>query len=127
MARPKQDMTDAEQAILDHLWSAGRSSIRQITDTVHPDDTGAARYATVQKQLERMETKGLVKRDRSLFVHLFEPAVSREELIGRKLQNVVDNLCGGSLVPLLSQLTRVRKLTAKERKALRDLLDDMEK
>ena len=127
MARPRQDTTDAEQAILDHLWSTGRSSIRQIVDTLSPSDPGPARYATLQKQLERMEAKGLVKRDRSLFVHVFEPAVSREDLIGRKLQNVVDNLCGGSLVPLLSQLTRVRKLSAKERKALRDLLDEMEK
>ena len=127
MARPRPDMTDAEQAILDQLWSAGPSSIRQLTDSLHPDDPGPARYATVQKQLDRMEAKGLVKRDRKLFVHLFEAAVTREELIGRKLQNVVDNLCGGSLVPLLSQLTRVRKLSAKERKALRDLLDDMEK
>src|SRR5581483_10397314 len=117
MARPRQDMTDAEQAILDHLWSAGRSSIRQITDALHPDDTSPARYATIQKQLDRMEAKGLVKRDRSLFVHLFEPALTRDELIGRKLQTVVDNLCGGSLVPLLSHLTRVRKLSAKERKA----------
>ena len=127
MARPRQDMTDAEQAILDHLWSSGQSSIRQMTDALHPEDSGPARYATVQKQLERMEAKGLVKRDRKLFVHLFEAAVSRDELIGRKLQNVVDSLCGGSVVPLLSQLTRVRKLSPKERKALRDLLDDMEK
>lgn len=127
MARPRQDMTDAEQAILDHLWSAGRSSIRQITDALHPDDTSPARYATIQKQLDRMEAKGLVKRDRSLFVHLFEPALTRDELIGRKLQTVVDNLCGGSLVPLLSHLTRVRKLSAKERKALRDLLDETDK
>jgi BlaI family penicillinase repressor len=127
MARPKQDMTDAEKAILDQLWSAGQCSIRQLTDALHPDAPSPARYATVQKQLERMEAKGLVTRDRKLFVHLFRPALTREELIGRKLQNVVDNLCGGSLVPLLSQLTRVRKLSAKERKALRDLLDDMEK
>jgi predicted transcriptional regulator len=127
MARPRQDMTEAEQAILDHLWSRGQSSIRQIADALHPDDPSPARYATIQKQLDRMEAKGLVTRDRKLFVHLFQPALTREELIGRKLQNVVDNLCGGSLVPLLSQLTRVRKLSAKERKALRDLLDDMEK
>jgi BlaI family transcriptional regulator, penicillinase repressor len=126
MARPKQDMTEAEQAILEHLWDKGRASIRQITDALHADDPGPTRYATVQKQLERMEAKGLVRRDRTLFVHVFEPAVSREDLIGRKLQTVVDNLCGGSLVPLLSHLTRVRKLSAKERKALRDLLDEMD-
>jgi BlaI family penicillinase repressor len=123
MARPKQDMTDAEQAIIELLWGKGRASIRQIVDTLHADDPGQTRYATIQKQLERMEAKGLVKRDRSLFVHLFVPALSREEMIGRKLQTVIDKLCGGSLVPLLSQLTRARKLTARERKALRDLLD----
>ncbi|HSZ56494.1 MAG TPA: BlaI/MecI/CopY family transcriptional regulator [Tepidisphaeraceae bacterium] len=123
MARPKQDMTDAEQAIIELLWDKGRASIRQIVDTLHADDPGQTRYATIQKQLERMEAKGLVKRDRSLFVHLFVPALSREEMIGRKLQTVIDKLCGGSLVPLLSQLTRARKLTARERRALRDLLD----
>ena len=124
MARPKQDMTDAEQAIIELLWGKGRASIRQIVDTLHADDPGQTRYATIQKQLERMEAKGLVKRDRSLFVHLFVPALSREEMIGRKLQTVIDKLCGGSLVPLVSQLTRARKLTARERKALRDLLDE---
>jgi predicted transcriptional regulator len=119
-------MTEAEQAILELLWDKGQASIRQIVDTLHPDDPGQTRYATLQKQLERMEAKGLVRRDRSLFVHVFGPALSREEMIGQKLQNVVERLCGGSLVPLLSQLTRVRKLTAKERKALRDLLDQTE-
>lgn len=126
MARPSQDMTEAEQAIIELLWDKGQASIRQIVDRLHANDPGQTRYATVQKQLERMEAKGLVKRDRSLFVHVFVPAVSREEMIGRRLQTVVDKLCGGSLVPLLSQLTRVRKLTAKERKALRELLDQME-
>jgi BlaI family penicillinase repressor len=123
MARPKQDMTEAEQAIIELLWDRGQASIRQIVDTLHADDPSQTRYATVQKQLERMEAKGLVKRDRSLFVHTFVPALSREEMIGRKLQTVIDKLCGGSLVPLLSQLTRARKLTATERKALRDLLE----
>src|SRR6516165_1764165 len=116
MARPRQDMTEAEQAILELLWEKGQASIRQIVDTLHPDDSGQTRYATVQKQLERMEAKGLVRRDRSLFVHVFLPALSREEIIGQKLQTVIDKLCGGSLVPLLSQLTRVRKLTPRERK-----------
>lgn len=125
MARPKQDFTEAELAIMELLWEKGRLAIRQITEALHPRPN-AARYATVQKQLERMEAKGLVERDRTLFVHTFLPSLSREELIGQKLQNVVDKLCGGSMVPLLSQLTRVRKLTAKERRALRDLVDQLD-
>jgi len=116
-------MTDAEQAIIELLWGKGRASIRQIVDTLHADDPGQTRYATIQKQLERMEAKGLVKRDRSLFVHLFVPALSREEMIGRKLQTVIDKLCGGSLVPLLSHLAHARELTDAERRALRELVE----
>ena len=125
MARPKHDLTEAELAIMELLWERGQASIRQITDSLHRDPN-PARYATVQKQLERMEAKQMVRRDRSLFVHVFIPAISREEMIGQRLRTVVDKLCGGSLVPLLSQLTRVRRLTARERKALRDLVDQLD-
>jgi predicted transcriptional regulator len=125
MARPRQDFTEAELAIMELLWEKGRLSIRQITEELH-GDSNPARYATVQKQLERMQAKGLAERDRSLFVHVFLASLTREELIGQKLQSVADKLCGGSLVPLLSQLTRVRRLTAKERKALRDLVNQLD-
>ena len=125
MARPKQEFTEAELAIMELLWKKGRLAIRQLTEVLHPNPN-AARYATVQKQLERMEAKGLVERDRSLFVHVFVPSVSREQLIGQKLQSVVDKLCGGSFVPLLSQLTRVRRLTVQERRALRELVDQLD-
>ena len=78
----------------------------------------------MQKQLERLEAKGFVKRDRSLFVHVFSPAVGRDDLIGRRLQAVVDKLCGGSLAPILSHLARASNLTESERKALRDLIEE---
>jgi BlaI family penicillinase repressor len=122
MARPRQDVTDAELAILDLLWDRATASTRQIVDALYPGG-GAGRYATVQKQLERMEAKGLVRRDRSYFQHLFSAAVDREELTGQRLRTVLDKLCEGSLVPLLSHLVRTRALTPEERKALRELIE----
>lgn len=125
MPREAQDVTEAELAILAILWTDGSATIRRITEGIYPR-ANAAQYATVQKQLERLEAKGFVKRDRSLFVHVFSPAVGRDELIGRRLQAVVDKLCGGSLAPILSHLARTSKLTEAERKALRDLIDEPE-
>jgi BlaI family penicillinase repressor len=125
MARPRQDVTDAELAILDLLWDRATASTRQIVDALYPGG-GAGRYATVQKQLERMEAKGLIHRDRNYFQHLFSPAVDREELAGQRLRTVLDKLCEGSLVPLLSHLLRSRPLTAEERKALRELIEQPE-
>jgi BlaI family penicillinase repressor len=126
MPRTPQDITEAELAILQVLWEAKKSSIRQITDALYPK-AGSAQYATVQKQLERMEAKEFVVRDRSLFVHVFSPAVDRDELIGRGLAAVADKLCGGSLAPILSHLARGGKLTEAERKTLRELIDESPK
>ena len=122
MPREAQDVTEAELALLERLWDAGRVSIRQLADAIYPGG-GPAQYATIQKQLERLEAKGFVKRDRSLFVHVFTPAVDRDELIGRRLRAVADKLCGGSLVPILSHLARAKGLTEQQRRALRELVD----
>jgi BlaI family transcriptional regulator, penicillinase repressor len=122
MPREPQDVTEAELSLMRRLWDAGRASIRQLTDDLYPAG-GAAQYATVQKQLERLEAKGFVRRDRSLFVHVFEPAVDRDELIGRRIRTMAEKLCGGSLVPILSHLARSKALTGKERRALRELIE----
>jgi predicted transcriptional regulator len=47
-------------------------------------------------------------------------------LIGRRLQDVAEKLCGGSLTPLLTHLVRTRRLSARERQELRDLIDELD-
>jgi BlaI family penicillinase repressor len=124
MARPPQDVTESELNLLNVLWEKGRCSTRQLTAVLYPDSGGAAaQYATVQKLLERLESKGLVARDRTLFVHTFTAIANRDELIGRRLRALADKLCGGSLAPIVSHLARNRSLSESERKELRDLID----
>ena len=123
MPREPQDVTEAELAVMQRLWDVGRASIRQLTDGLYGADAGAAQYATVQKQLERLEAKGFVARDRSLYVHVFSPAIDRDELIGRRIRAMAEKLCGGSLVPILSHLARSKGLSPEEREALRELID----
>jgi BlaI family transcriptional regulator, penicillinase repressor len=125
MARTPQDITDTELAVLQVLWDEGPATIRRLTDTLYPQG-GAAHYATVQKLLERLEAKGHVQRDRSQPIHVFAASTGREELIGRRLRDMAEKLCGGSLTPLLTHLVRARRLTAEERQALRGLIDELD-
>jgi predicted transcriptional regulator len=125
MARTPQDITDAELAVLQLLWDQGPCSIRQLADALYPDGK-AAQYATVQKLLERLEAKDCVRRDRRAAVHQFSAAIDRGELIGRRLQSVAEKLCGGSWTPLLTHLVQNQKLSAQDRKALRDLIEDLD-
>ena len=125
MARKPQDVTDAELDVLTALWDGGPATIRKLTDRLYPSG-GVAQYATVQKLLERLESKGYVRRDRSASVHVFAATVAREDLIGRRLKAIADKLCGGSLTPLLSHLVQNERLSPTDRKALRDLIDRLD-
>ena len=126
MARTPQDVTDAELAVLTELWDHGPAPIRQLAGA-HDPGGGAAQYATVQKLLERLEAKGFVRRARGGGPHTFAAAVGRDELIGRRLRDVAEKLCGGSLTPLLTHLVRTRRLSARERQELRDLIDELDR
>jgi BlaI family transcriptional regulator, penicillinase repressor len=123
MARPAQDITESELSVLRILWDRGASTIRQLTEVLHPQG-GTAQYATVQKLLDRMEAKGYVRRDRTLFVHVFAAVLNRDELIGRRLRSLAETLCDGSLTPLLTHLARAKDLTDEERLALRTIIDE---
>jgi len=124
MNRTIQDLPDAELAVLQKLWELGPATIRQLTDSLYPDGTGV-HYATVQKLLERLEAKACVTRDRSGWAHVFHAAIDRDEFIGRRLEAVAERLCGGSITPLLTNLVRSKKLTTKERREIRKLMEEM--
>jgi BlaI family penicillinase repressor len=123
MGRPAQDITESELVVLRILWERGPATIRQLTDILYPDGE-VAQYATIQKLLDRMETKGYVGRDRTLYVHVFSAVLDREELIGRRLRSLAETLCDGSLTPLLTHLARATDLTERDRLALRAIMEE---
>ncbi|HEY7157557.1 MAG TPA: BlaI/MecI/CopY family transcriptional regulator [Gemmataceae bacterium] len=125
MARTPQDVTDTELAVLQVLWERGASTRRQIADVLYPGG-GPAHITTVQKLLERLEEKGHVARTSGGPV-TFTAAIDREQLISRRLLDVADKLCGGSLTPLLMNLVRAKPLTPHELKELQDLLKELNK
>ena len=61
MARIPRDVTERELAVLQALWDAGPTTIRRLTDALYPGG-GATHYATVQKLLDRLESKDCVRR-----------------------------------------------------------------
>lgn len=124
MAQEYSDVTGAELAVLQALWDLGPSTIRTLVVPVYGRG-GASNYATVQKLLERLESKGYVARDRASSVHVFRASVGRDELIRRRLRSVADSLCGGSLTPLLTHLVNGERLSSRERDEIRALIDGL--
>jgi predicted transcriptional regulator len=122
MARTPQDVTEAEMAVLQVLWDGGPATRRQITDVLYPGGA-PAHFTTVQKLLERLEGKGFVRKHKAEAGLTFTATLGRDELIGRRLRHMAEQLCGGSLTPLMMNLVKSRPLTEREVAELRALLD----
>ncbi|MHC4809211.1 MAG: BlaI/MecI/CopY family transcriptional regulator [Planctomycetota bacterium] len=117
-----ESLANAELAVMELLWEADRLTARQIRDELYP---GASRSAngTVQRLLQRLETKGFVERDRELPVHLFTALISREVYAGSQLKSLAEQLTGGSLAPAITHLIDANQLSRAEIKRLRRILD----
>ncbi len=124
MARNPQDVTQAEQAVLQVLWDRGPSTIRDVTAIVYPDDP-ETQYSTVKRLLARLVSKKFVVSDKQSFAHVFTAVVDREELVGRRLESLADSLCGGSLSPLVSSLAKSERLSQEQYDTLVDLIDEL--
>lgn len=126
MVRTSRDVTEAELNVLRTLWNRAPLTIRQIAEALSTDDADGY-YATVKKLLERLVAKGFVRREAAGIAFTYEASIDRDELVGRRLQEVSDSLCDGTLTPLLTQLAHHQKLNKKQQQTLMDLIDDLAK
>jgi predicted transcriptional regulator len=125
MSQPLPDATEAEWAVMELLWEKEPLTVRQLADALYPRG-GASEYATVHKLLERLKSKGYVRRARTGSVYVFHADVRRDDVIGQQLEALVEKMCGGSLQVLLSNLVRVKRLTRSELRELFVLVDELE-
>ena len=116
-------LANAELAVMDLLWQNDDPlTARHIREQLYPD-AAKAQHGTIQRLLQRLEDKGYVERDRSLFVHLFSAVISRQTYAGRQLESLADNLTAGSFAPLITHLVEHKKISRDEIDRIRAILD----
>lgn len=125
MVRTPRDVTDTELEVLQVLWERGLQTIREVAAALKAPHENAY-YATVKKLLERLEAKGFVRREPYGIAYRYEATVGRDDLIGRRLRDVADSLCDGSVTPLLTQLAQHERLNKKQQAALRALINELD-
>lgn len=123
--RRSEKVTAAELNLLKLLWLRGELTIGELTAQVYAESS-APLYATVQKLLERLESKGFVVRDRSARAHLFRAVVERREFLADELQSLAEDLCEGSMTPLLTTMVQAADLKEEEIESLRKMVDQIE-
>jgi predicted transcriptional regulator len=123
MAVPKAFITDTELELLKVLWSDPALTAREIATRLY-GQANPSSIGTVQKLIQRLEDKDLLKRDRRESIHRFSARVTRECVAGMQLHEFADKLSDGSLSPFIMHLVQVERLSKKDKQALRRLLGE---
>ena len=125
MARRKTSgPTDRELAILGVLWDKGPSSVRDVHETLQQEEeTG---YTTTLKLMQIMVDKGLLVREDDGRRHIYRPAVSEERTQKQLVGDLLDRAFAGSAEKLVMRALSAKKVSAKELKRIRQMLDEME-
>ncbi len=125
MARKKTTgPTDRELAILGVLWDQGAATVREVHEALHADsETG---YTTTLKLMQIMVEKGLLVREEENRPHVYRPALSEERTQKELVANLLDRVFAGSAAKLVMRALSAKKVSPKELKRIREMLDEME-
>lgn len=116
-------LTEAEWSVLETLWSEKEMALGEITKALAPVNGWSKN--TVHTYLTRMESKGLVRINRTR-LKPYSAAVSREECAQHEREELLTKVYGGATGDLIAAFLKESTLTHKEAERLRKMLDEME-
>jgi predicted transcriptional regulator len=123
---PAPRPTDSELAIMRVLWRRGPSTVREVLDEVNASRDPPLAYTTVLRFLQIMTEKRLVVREEGERGHVYQPSVPADQTKKHLVRDLMDRLFDGSAHQLVLQALGSRKVSAREIREIRKLLDDLE-
>lgn len=121
MARRKTEhLTPLELEIMHVLWETGAANVQTVQQKLERE----LAYTTVQTMLNILHRKGKVKRTLKNRAFFYKPAVSRSQVVGQHMGDIVDRLFGGSAESLVISLVETKHLTPKTLARLQQLLEE---
>ncbi|MDX9973422.1 MAG: BlaI/MecI/CopY family transcriptional regulator, partial [FCB group bacterium] len=108
------------------LWERGAGTVQEVQTELEQRGQHWT-YTTVQTLLKRLEGKGLIAVNKESTPHVYESAVTRENLVGQRLKDLALNLCDGAMAPLAHALVSREHFTREEIQRFRRLLDELDR
>ena len=122
---PRTNMSEAEREVLKVLWDDGPLAVRDALARLTERGLEWTR-STVITLLQRLERKGYVVSDKSQHAFIFRAAVSREQEMHSRMQDLAGELCGGDAVPLVLAFAERHRFSAEELARFREMIDALE-
>ena len=124
MRTPHPTLTPQELAIMKVVWRTNEATVRDVYEALQ--ETRPVAYTTVMTMMRILQEKGYLTKATNDRAHVYRPAKPRQQVIGGMVRDFLDRVFDGASDALLVHLARDNKLTPKQRRIVRQLLDEKE-
>ncbi len=116
----RRDLSKAELDVMEVLWRKGNATVKEVQTDLGKDRKLA--YTTVATLLNRLRGKGYVGAVEKNFAYEFRPLAQRDQVLRRKLDDLVNQVLRGDVSPLAAYIAENRKLTPEQIAALEAMI-----
>ena len=106
------------------VWRKEETTVRDVYEALQT--TRPVAYTTVMTMMRILQEKGYLTKVTHDRAHVYRPAKPRQQVIGGMVRDFLDRVFDGASDALLVHLARDNKLTPKQRRIVRQLLDEKE-
>ena len=117
----KAKLTEAEKEIMDILWERKTAFMKDILEAF-PETKPAS--TTIATNLKRMQNKNLVGYKTFGNLREYFPMVEKETYFNQEMTSMIDRFFNSSVSQFASFFTANSKMSQKQLKELRDLIDN---
>ena len=124
MRKPHPTLTPQELAIMKVVWRKDEVTVRDVYDGLRESRDIA--YTTVMTMMRVLQEKGYLTKVTHDRAHVYRPTRPRQQVIGSMVREFLDRVFDGASDALLVHLARDNKLTARQKRLVKQLLEDEE-
>jgi BlaI family transcriptional regulator, penicillinase repressor len=116
----KKDLSAGEFELMEVLWEKGEATAREMQHALGANRKLAA--TTIATMLMRMRKKGCIQAREGPIGRIYHAMVERDQVVQRKVNDLVNRFLGGDIRPLLTYIAEDRGLSAEEFKELEKIV-----
>ena len=104
------------------VWRLDKATVREVYEALRA--TRQIAYTTVMTMMRILEDKGYLKKTAADRAHVYRPARPRQQVLGAMVRDFLDRVFDGASDGLLLHLAKDNKLTEKQRRLVRQLIEE---
>ena len=124
MRTPHPTLTPQELAIMKIIWRSKKTTVRDVYEALRA--TRPVAYTTVMTMMKILEEKGYLKKTLVYRAHVYQSTKPRQQVLGAMVRDFLDRVFDGAPDTLLVHLARDNKLTEKQRRIVKQLIEEVD-